>query len=702
MRLKLGIWSVLVVVVFAALLAAAPSALKAAHVHWPAWLIALAGAILTALAGIAKPVTDAIAQRWAARTKRELDRQDRARELEHAVGGRTKGLPTAGEITDRALLGIHPSIPLPAGADTSLLSPDLPLYVPRDVDADLRAWITAHRESGGFLLLAGPAASGKTRCAYELVHDMLADWPMYMPSTSAQLTDYFQASPDPGKLVVWLNETQRFLSPDGLTIATVRHILACPRPVIIIGTIWPRRYDTLTGTPDMTLGNANQDSREILTMLAQRKDLLPGFSRAELGRAGSLAARDPRLAEAVHENASLNLPEALAAAPDLISRWLNAADPYGAAVITAAVIARRCGHPEPLPADVLESLAETVLTPAERGRATAGWFQAGLDWARTPVRGLAAPLTPQASTPGIIEGDQLSDVLGQHAARHPSVPGHTISDATWLLLINRANPEACYQIANVAYERRALHQSPITERATRKAADGGYTGAMYNLGVLLGQEGRHDEAEEWYRKAAKAGDTDAMTNLGILLHEQGKDDQAEEWFREAAEAGDTRPMTNLGALLHVQGKDDDQAEEWFRKAADAGDTCAMAKLGALLHVKGKDDQAEEWCRKAAEAGDTYAMTLLGILYSRQGKDDQAEEWYRKAADAGDTRAMAKLGALLLKQGKDDQAEEWCRKAAEAGDTYAMTLLGILYSRQGKDDQAEEWYRKAADAGDAGG
>lgn len=132
--------------------------------------------------------------------------------MERAVGGREKGLPKAGEISDRALLGIHPSIPLPAGADLSL-PPDLPLYVPRDLDADLRAWLTAHRMSGGFLLLVGPAASGKSRTAYELVHDMLADWPMFMPSTAGQVSDYFTADPAPGRLVIWLNETQKFLGP---------------------------------------------------------------------------------------------------------------------------------------------------------------------------------------------------------------------------------------------------------------------------------------------------------------------------------------------------------------------------------------------------------------------------------------------------------------------------------------------------------
>ena len=117
MRLKLGIWSALTVAVFAALLAAAPAVLKAAHVHWPAWPIALAGALagalVTALAGLAKPVTDAVTQGWANRAKRDIERRDRARDLERAVGGRDKGLPKAGQVTDRALLGIHPSIPLP-------------------------------------------------------------------------------------------------------------------------------------------------------------------------------------------------------------------------------------------------------------------------------------------------------------------------------------------------------------------------------------------------------------------------------------------------------------------------------------------------------------------------------------------------------------------------------------------------------------
>ena len=54
--------------------------------------------------------------------------------------------------------------------------------------------------------------------------------------------------------------------------------------------------------------------------------------------------------------------------------------------------------------------------------------------------------------------------------------------------------------------------------------------------VLLGEQGKEDQAVQWYRKAADAGDPDAMFNLGALLAEQGKEDQAEQWYRKAADA----------------------------------------------------------------------------------------------------------------------------------------------------------------------
>jgi hypothetical protein len=55
------------------------------------------------------------------------------------------------------LLGVHASIQVKPGAE------DLPVYVPRDVDAELHTAITAVRDRGGFVLAKGSSSVGKTR-----------------------------------------------------------------------------------------------------------------------------------------------------------------------------------------------------------------------------------------------------------------------------------------------------------------------------------------------------------------------------------------------------------------------------------------------------------------------------------------------------------------------------------------------------------
>jgi TPR repeat protein len=681
------------------------------------------------------------------------------------AGEEARALPLVGQVTDRAVLGIHPAIELPSDADPSLPN-DLPLYIPRDIDPDLRAWIARHQHTGGFLLLTGPAAAGKTRTAYQLIHATLPDWPLLMPANAEQLTADIHRAPAE-RLVVWLNETQNYLGPAGLTAASVRHILSSPPPVIIIGTIWPDQYDTLTALPALgsastadatTAPDLNRDTREILTILADRKDLPAGLTRAEQSRAEGLASRDPRIAEALTHADTATLFETLAAAPDLISRWLTAADPYGGAVITAAVTARRCGHPQPLPPGILQPLAQAALTPAQRARATSDWFPAAVHWAREQLRGQAAPLTPQATVPGDIDGDNVSDILVQLATRNPDTPWHYIPDATWLLLIDNATPQACFGIADTAYPNRHAHRAPITERALRKAADAGsldamfmlglasqlptetrqaehwyrkaaadgHTAAMYYLGFLLAEQGHTDEAEQWYRQAANAGHFGAMSNLAVLLNEQGHTDEAQQWHRRAAAAGqiiftsrqktpardqadqaeqcyqqaiagDAKAMHQLAYLLAKQGHAD-QAEQWYRRAIAAGHLEAMNNLGLLLAEQGRPEEAEYWFRKNASAGGSGAapaMYNLGRLFQDQGRPGEAERCYRQAATMGHTAAMTKLGTLLARQGHIDEAEQWYRKAAAAGDPNAMNKLGDLLTEQGDAHQAERWYRKAA-------
>ena len=83
---------------------------------------------------------------------------------------------------------------------------------------------------------------------------------------------------------------------------------------------------------------------------------------------------------------------------------------------------------------------------------------------------------------------------------------------------------------------------PETKRRQYKQALDAYEAARGDQAragsgrVLLGEQGKQDQAEQWYRKAADAGDADAMVNLGALLAERGEEDQAGQWYRKAADA----------------------------------------------------------------------------------------------------------------------------------------------------------------------
>ena len=154
----------------------------------------------------------------------------------------------------------------------------------------------------------------------------------------------------------------------------------------------------------------------------------------------------PRIGEALnHPEASRNIATTLAAAPELTRRWVHSANPYGRSVITAAVTARRCGHPQPLPEAVLLPLTDIFLSTADRAAAITDWFPAALKWAMQPVRGqVALPLTAQAKVIGEIDGYSVSDVLIQYANNSSDAPGESIQDSTWRVLIKNATPQALY------------------------------------------------------------------------------------------------------------------------------------------------------------------------------------------------------------------------------------------------------------------
>ena len=326
---------------------------------------------------------------------------------------------------DPRRLGVHAAISVPGVPDEVP-----PEYVPRDADdgeSGVRAKVAAAAERGGFVLLVGGSSVGKTRCAFEAVTALLSDWWLVHPAGPDEFAALVQAPPR--RTVVWLDELQRYLDGErGLTGGVVRALLNAPHPAVIIGTLWPDRYNAYTAVPAPGAADPYAREREVLDLAAVIR-IAPEFSPAEQDRARAAAARDPRLTVAL-KAAGYGLTQTLAAAPQLVARWEDAqtADPYAWAVLTAALDVARLGARAPLSADLLRAAAPGYCTSQQQAEAPDNWFEQALAYATDKLHGAVAALSPAGAGMGQVAGYIVADYLIQHASRerrYARVPAST-------------------------------------------------------------------------------------------------------------------------------------------------------------------------------------------------------------------------------------------------------------------------------------
>jgi TPR repeat protein len=711
------------------LLAAGAAGLSAGHVHWSAWLIAASAAGAAAVAGIIKPAVDALVKARVDRITGDGASERQRGELLTQAAGSSQGFPLLRDIRSRAVLGVHPAIPLPTDANPSL-SAELPTYVPRDHDADIRASLTRMSVTGGFLLLVGEPAAGKTRCAAEAIQALPVGWRIYVRSGTSTLQQIVDAGVSLERTVIWLDDIHQLLDSDTsdpahLTAAFVRRLLLPGiGPVIIIGTTWPDRCDRYTRLPVDGAPDLMADARTVMGM-AQQIDLDAGFTEEEWKRALSLSTTDPRLKEAVTVGSSRALAAALANRDELIRRWRSNRKPVVSAVISAAIDARRCGYPEPIPGSIIAELVPYYLAPSQRARVDSEWLESALSEACDPVRGDTRPMQPAGDRMASIDGYQVSDMLLEYAKNPRFVD--IVSRPVWETLIKVAAESAVLygigvaahyatqpEIATLAFQRAAdagnvsginglgflLYQVGDHSRAEyyfRKAAEFGHPAALNNLGGLLAKNGEIEEAEAYYQRAIDAGHTSALTNMAFLFEGRGNIRGAETYYRRAAEAGSADALNNLGTLLASRG-DSEEAEIYYRRAAEAGSADALNNLGTLLAGRDNLQKAERYYRRAVDQGNVDALNNLGVLLADRGDVEEAEGFYRRAIDAGSIDAFNGLGNLLAGRGDAEEAELNYRRAADAGNADALNNLGVLFAGRSDFMAAEQYYRRAADAG----
>jgi hypothetical protein len=658
------------------------------------------------------------ADRWRAAHQQEAQRRalvvsgevEQAQAISALAGPRMR----VGEAGLR-LLGVHEAITMPGVPDEVP-----PEYVPRDVDAaefGLRAKVAAAGQRGGFVLLVGGSSVGKTRCAAEAVKALLPGWWLAHPGGPDEVAALARALPP--RTVVWLDDLQRYLDGEhGLSGGVVRALLTAAHPAVVIGTLWPDRYNAYAAVPAPGAADPHARERQVLD-LAEVIRIGAAFSPAEQGRARAAASRDRRLAIALGAD-GYGLTQTLAAAPQLVARWedAQAADPYAWAVLTAAVDAARLGARTALSAALLRAAAPGYCTIAQQAEAPDSWFEQALAYATEKLHGAAAALAPAGTGMGQIAGYTVADYLIQHASREREYAW--VPASTWdALLSHIRDPDDAALLAGSAKGRLLYRYATPLYRYAADAGDGYAADRLADLlaerGDLNGLRARADAGDraaavQLARLLAESGDLDGLRaradaddraaagRLADMLAESGDLDGAVQILRARADAGDPPAAVHLARLLAESGDLDG-----LRARADAGDSFAalfMAQLLADQRVESGDlDGAVHILRAQVGAGDGLDILVAGLL----GKHGDLDG-LRARADAGNRYAARLLAKVLADQQVWTRDLDGLRARADAGDRDAADRLADMLAKSGDLDGAVQILRARADAGDraAGG
>lgn len=155
-------------------------------------------------------------------------------------------------------------------------------------------------------------------------------------------------------------------------------------------------------------------------------DVPDAFTGDELDRARR--SGDPALLDALDAAADAgawevltagSVTQYLAGVPDLLNHYQGpGADPYGQAVITAAMDAARLGYPGPYPVVFLQNAATGYMSDSRRAAASDHWQADALRYAARKLKGTICAVTAVPPEHGTgIAGYRLADYLDQHG-RH--------------------------------------------------------------------------------------------------------------------------------------------------------------------------------------------------------------------------------------------------------------------------------------------
>ncbi|MCO5994976.1 tetratricopeptide repeat protein [Actinoallomurus rhizosphaericola] len=606
---------------------AVPAVMTAAGVK--DWRLLALGAATAAVAGVfAGPAQE--------RFKSLITRRDEQSKALAAgsitTGGRALRVR---DVTDPIRLGIHPAPALRRyghGA-ASAMAERVPVYVPRDIDEEIRQTIAR----SGFVLLVGDSAAGKSRAAFEAIVAELPDHVLIAPTDRKALPAVLSEAALHRRCVLWLNDLERYLGAEGLTRTAVAGLLAGNNHRVIVATLRATEEARYRDAGELGDGDARQLQQDVHQVLDQAHRIHVGlsFTPAERIRAEDLATEDPRISDALTHADAYGIPEYLACGPQFLAEWENGwakgTHPRGAALIAAAVDCRRAGYTDPLPRALLEEIHTHYLAEKGGTRLRPEAIEKAWEWA-TRVRDNGNALLQDTESGTVEVFDYLTDITQRHTPPGDHVPDHIVT-AT----LTYASPVDARTIAGTAH---AQGRYQLAEKASRQAltANTEQLGpdhpdtltSQNNLALALSDLGRLEEAEAEHRAVLDArirvlgpehpNTLTSRGNLAVVLSELGRLEEAEAEHRAV-----------LNARIRVLGPEHPDTLTSRNNLA-----LVLSELGRLEEAEAEHRAELEACIRVL--GPEHPNTLtsrgnLALVLSELGRLEEAEAEHRAVLDA---------------------------------------------------------------------
>ena len=217
--------------------------------------------------------------------------------------------------------------------------------------------------------------------------------------------------------------------------------------------------------------------------------------------------------------------------------------------------------------------------------------------------------------------------------------------------------EAIMSLAQLYYN---LKNMDKVKQILQYGVDRNYPEAMYNLAVILKQEGNIAEANKLIARLPRGAVTSTggagvaggqrvrqirmrpgaeAYNRGVDLIKAKRYKEAKIEFEKAYNAGIKEADIRV-ALLNKELKNDSEAVKWFQKAANRGVKEANYEIGAILYDGGKQSESRPYLLKAYNSGNKALAMPIAMSYHQQNNMSEALKWYKIAAKNGDKNAAA--------------------------------------------------------------